>query len=604
MKRRSAWVGLVCLTVVACIAGFVAATSRADASPVWVSQQLDTSDALTGVEFADADHGIVVGDHVIFFSSDGGVTWAKRTADVSLKAVSVPDATHAWAVGAAGTILASTDGGQSWTPQASGTTSDLGSVSFIDALHGWACAADGSVLVSTDDGGASWDPLGFSGYDPTGRARISFVDENLGWLTGGGFWRTDDGGATWDTQGGVPAALITEWVDAMHGWAWVTDGALLYRTVDGGVTWEQVARPEASVVFDIVATDAQRLWAIVDSLGVFASDDGGETWVAQGGDGFMAALSIVGDRGWAVGHDGILIRSGHNGYTDLRPPVTTAIATPGKLWNGAPVTVSFTATDNKAVAATYYRIDDGAWQQGTSVVVPAPSDHSFDGLHHVWTYSVDAYGNEETAHEVPVAIDTQAPVTRLSAQDRYQLDYWTNKSSVVAVSATDAGGSSLDKIFVNLGGAGFIDWQDLYIYTKARADHSNDGVHTIDVYSTDVAGNAEAVQYHSVSIDTRRPVAKAPYASSCRYHGYATFKFKIVDSQPCASVGFVSFQIRTLSGAVKKTMFPKKTFKKNITQSYRFHCALRRGKYRFFTLVQDGAGNISAKAAANSFTVR
>ena len=62
-------------------------------------------------------------------------------------------------------------------------------------------------------------------------------------------------------------------------------------------------------------------------------------------------------------------------------------------------------------ATTQYKIGTGDWQTGTSVVVPAPADHSGDGAQVVSYKSCDAAGNWETAKTVTVKIDTTAPTT-------------------------------------------------------------------------------------------------------------------------------------------------------------------------------------------------
>ena len=63
------------------------------------------------------------------------------------------DANHGWAVGAGGTIVATTDGGATWSAQDSGTTQTLNSVVFTDADHGIIVGYGGTVL-STTRGGA------------------------------------------------------------------------------------------------------------------------------------------------------------------------------------------------------------------------------------------------------------------------------------------------------------------------------------------------------------------------------------------------------------------------------------------------------------------
>jgi photosystem II stability/assembly factor-like uncharacterized protein len=68
------------------------------------------------------------------------------------------DAKTAWAVGEAGTILKSTDGGDSWTrvpAQSASLTSSLTQVRFRDAANGLVVTNEGSLLM-TADGGATW----------------------------------------------------------------------------------------------------------------------------------------------------------------------------------------------------------------------------------------------------------------------------------------------------------------------------------------------------------------------------------------------------------------------------------------------------------------
>ena len=73
------------------------------------------------------------------------------------------------------------------------------------------------------------------------------------------------------------------------------------------------------------------------------------------------------------------------------------------------VTVHLAASDQpglSGVAGTFWSLDGGLWQQGSSVLVPAPANHSNDGLHWVRYYSVDNAGNAESQKICAVLIDT------------------------------------------------------------------------------------------------------------------------------------------------------------------------------------------------------
>ena len=66
------------------------------------------------------------------------------------------NSTTGWVVGDNGTILYTTNGGETWTPQTSNTTYSLNSVYFIDADTGWVAGYQG-VIINTTDGGATWN---------------------------------------------------------------------------------------------------------------------------------------------------------------------------------------------------------------------------------------------------------------------------------------------------------------------------------------------------------------------------------------------------------------------------------------------------------------
>lgn len=145
-----------------------------------------------------ADRLIAVGERgIIVLSDDNGLSWRQVPVPVSvtLSAVQFVDAQRGWAVGHAGTVLATIDGGEHWEVQLSGlqaanielqaaqfeanaTDSEAAhirlqnaerlisdgadkpflAVHFFDSKRGLVVGAYGMALA-TDDGGASWHSL-------------------------------------------------------------------------------------------------------------------------------------------------------------------------------------------------------------------------------------------------------------------------------------------------------------------------------------------------------------------------------------------------------------------------------------------------------------
>ncbi len=114
---------------------------------------------LWAVSVLDSDTFTAVGDlGTIVRTTDGGDTWTPQTSGTTdiLRAVSFVDANTGTVVGGAqgisrssGTILRTTDGGATWIRQTSGTSNRLYGVSFVDADNGTAVGEFGTMLRTT-----------------------------------------------------------------------------------------------------------------------------------------------------------------------------------------------------------------------------------------------------------------------------------------------------------------------------------------------------------------------------------------------------------------------------------------------------------------------
>lgn len=164
----------------------------------------------------------------------------------ALDALQFVSASQGWAVGA-GRVLATSNGGQTWTRQYSGAA-ELDQVDFIDARHGWAAGTDS--LLRTTDGGATWTAAG----DPCGAIRsVHFVTPDVGYavaagsqvridgglpapVVGGELLATTNGGQSWAAVPAAPAQAQTACFTSTSSGFLGTPGKI-WRTSDGGRTW-------------------------------------------------------------------------------------------------------------------------------------------------------------------------------------------------------------------------------------------------------------------------------------------------------------------------------------------------------------------------------
>lgn len=136
-----------------------------------------------------------------------------------------------------------------WARQPSGVTVRLRGVSAVSSEVAWASGAEGTVL-RTSDGGRTWlrravpgaEGLDFRDVDATSAATAHLL--SIGPGEASRIFRTDDGGATWaetfrNTEADAFFDALT-FADAGHGAA-VSDAVggrfVLRLTADGGRTW-------------------------------------------------------------------------------------------------------------------------------------------------------------------------------------------------------------------------------------------------------------------------------------------------------------------------------------------------------------------------------
>ena len=106
-------------------------------------------DNLTGVT-----SGVIFdGTGAIARSTNGGTDWDSTLFSRGMQGIDFPKPEAGFAVGYVGTILRSTDQGNTWSPQTSGTSFDLFDVHFAsDGLTGLAVGAAGTILRTTNGG--------------------------------------------------------------------------------------------------------------------------------------------------------------------------------------------------------------------------------------------------------------------------------------------------------------------------------------------------------------------------------------------------------------------------------------------------------------------
>lgn len=213
--------------------------------------------------FIDDNTGWIVGsDGLILNTSNSGNNWNRQNSGTTgtLKSVQFINQSTGWICGENGLILVTGNGGNNWTEVSSGTSENLNDIHFADNNTGYIVGNNETILKSID-GGLSWIILqtGFS-YD---LYSIDFLDSLSGYAVGGrdssNFLKTTDGGISWIRKtltlnySSTPMLNCVEFIDLNNGWIgsegqYLNHSGYINRTTDGGETWSSLllTRPSTS----------------------------------------------------------------------------------------------------------------------------------------------------------------------------------------------------------------------------------------------------------------------------------------------------------------------------------------------------------------------
>ncbi len=125
----------------------------------------------------------------------GASVLRKRISEAALHGVFAVDAHSVWVVGERGAVWHSSDGGESFDPQVSGTAGTLYALSFSSPAHG-VIVGERGIILSTEDGGVRWRQVELEAGAPTLRAVALSRSWGLGVAAGdaGMLLLTRDGG--------------------------------------------------------------------------------------------------------------------------------------------------------------------------------------------------------------------------------------------------------------------------------------------------------------------------------------------------------------------------------------------------------------------------
>lgn len=256
---------------------------------------------------------------------------------------------------------------------------------------------------------------------------------------------------------------------------------------------------------------------------------------------------------------------------DVTPPTTTIACNgaPCSGWYRAAVQVTLAASDNpggSGVAKTYYTTD-GSTPTTASPAYSGPFTVASTST--VKFFSVDVAGNAEAVKSQAVQIDPTAPTTTIKCNGGSCSAGWYRSAVTVTLTATDTGGSGVGTTYYTTDGSTPTTASSVYTAALTVTQKT-----TVEFFSVDRAGNAEAVKTQVVQVDTVAPTTtiacNGAACASTTYHSSVSVTLTATDNPGGSGVSVTRYTTSGLAPSVLSPVYTGPiTVSRNTTLKFR-----------------------------------
>ncbi len=300
--------------------GFMSLTLFCHAQ-TWTILDSGTDNTLYTINFIDDQIGYAVGAAgTIIKTTNGGDDWTVQNSGVNslLYACDFIDASNGVIAGDDGMVLKTNNGGGSWTEVASGTTVNLRCVHFANDDIGFISGLNGTLLRTTN-GGSSWSPVDAETSNDI--SHVHFTNSSVGYFSGeaGMMKKSNDGGLNWSTLDTGTSDYLATVHFSTEDFGFTTPvfgGGSVYSTENGGTTWYETSIDTEQPLFEFSFFNSQMGFAAGGNFNagtgvIIFTEDGGQTWdinFETDVDRFISITYVSLNIAYAVGQNGLFAK--------------------------------------------------------------------------------------------------------------------------------------------------------------------------------------------------------------------------------------------------------------------------------------------------------
>ena len=345
------------------------------AQPGWYKVTSPTSSDLHAVCFKDALNGCVIGEDLIYKTSNGGVTWEPiknlpfgENDYFTFESLCYTNASTGWIAGDLFVnppgqhhkiILKTTNAGTSWAYSFNAESeSGLMSVCYKNPYVGF--SVGGYTILRSGDLGNTWEQCNYQGNesDDFNFKSVCFINSLTGYVAGEVYtdppgilsqvvFKTTNAGNNWIETWRSPEVGLNSVNFCNSNTGWSVGGGVIKATINGGATWITQAafggHNNHYSLEHVYFSDQLTGWVSGGVHNTITSEylnllikttDGGQTWTQQffssgkSEDYILNSVYFIDNlRGWAVGDGGVIMKTTDGGATYIDPAETTVPGT-------------------------------------------------------------------------------------------------------------------------------------------------------------------------------------------------------------------------------------------------------------------------------------